>query len=156
MRAYADSSFIGKLISLDADAEEFLAEYRAAGRPKLFFLPLHELEVTNAIFHRVFHKKSSIGSSHRKMILLERDAALSNLKLLIKRGILAAVILDSELAHQTALALALKHTERLGTRAIDLLHVANALTLKTEIFFTADDRQAELALAAGLRVVPSP
>jgi hypothetical protein len=153
MRAYADSSFIGKLISLDPDAEEFLAEFRAANRPKLFFLPLHEIEVTNAIFHRAFHKKLSLGPSHRKTIFLERDAALSKFNFLIRRGILAAVTLDSELAHKTALDLARKHTERLGARAIDLLHVANALTLKTELFFTADERQAELARAAGLEVI---
>jgi hypothetical protein len=44
------------------------------------------------------------------------------------------------------------HTERLGARAIDLLHVAGALTLESELFLTTDARQAQLAKAEGLKV----
>jgi len=45
------------------------------------------------------------------------------------------------------------HTERLGARAIDLLHVASALELESEVFLTTDDRQAQLAKAEGLKIV---
>jgi predicted nucleic acid-binding protein len=45
------------------------------------------------------------------------------------------------------------YTEQLGARAIDLLHVACALTLESELFLTADARQAHLAKAEGLKVV---
>lgn len=44
-------------------------------------------------------------------------------------------------------------SEKLGTRAIDLLHVAQALLLESEIFLTSDQRQAALAKAEGLRVI---
>jgi predicted nucleic acid-binding protein len=40
---------------------------------------------------------------------------------------------------------------RLGNRTLDTLHVASALELKAERFWTFDDRQAKLARAAGLR-----
>jgi hypothetical protein len=45
------------------------------------------------------------------------------------------------------------HGERLGARAIDLLHVAAALTLRSKLFLTTDVRQAQLARAEGLKVV---
>jgi ADP-heptose:LPS heptosyltransferase len=45
------------------------------------------------------------------------------------------------------------YTERLGARSIDLLHVASALTLESELFLTTDARQSHLAKAVGLKVV---
>ena len=46
-----------------------------------------------------------------------------------------------------------KHTSKLGTRALDVLHVACALELKLRHFLTFDDRQAKLATATGLKLV---
>ncbi len=46
-----------------------------------------------------------------------------------------------------------------GSRVIDTLHVAAALLLECELFLTSDQRQAQLAKAAGLQVVaiePAP
>jgi len=48
--------------------------------------------------------------------------------------------------------LASKWTARLGTRGLDILHVAAAITLRTDTFHTFDDRQQKLAKAAGLVV----
>lgn len=47
--------------------------------------------------------------------------------------------------------LALRHAARLGVRTLDTLHVASALELKAEFFWTFDTRQEKLALAAGLK-----
>jgi hypothetical protein len=44
-----------------------------------------------------------------------------------------------------------EHTPKLGTRSLDVLHVACALELKVRYFLTFDVRQQELATAAGLR-----
>ncbi len=44
-----------------------------------------------------------------------------------------------------------RHAARLGVRTLDTLHVASALELKAEHFWTFDGRQAKLALAAGLK-----
>jgi predicted nucleic acid-binding protein len=43
-------------------------------------------------------------------------------------------------------------TARIGTRSLDILHVANALVLGATSFLTFDKRQAELAKSAGLKV----
>ena len=50
--------------------------------------------------------------------------------------------------------LAANHTEKLGVRSFDLLHVGLALTLQATEFLTCDTRQASLARAAGLKVKP--
>ena len=43
-------------------------------------------------------------------------------------------------------------TRTLGTRSLDILHIANALVLGIREFLTFDVRQAALAKAAGLKV----
>ena len=42
----------------------------------------------------------------------------------------------------------------LGTRSLDLLHVAAALVLDTKVFFSFDDRQRKAAASEGLKVKP--
>ena len=44
-----------------------------------------------------------------------------------------------------------RHGPRLGIRTLDSLHVACALELNAESFWTFDDRQRKLAKAVGLR-----
>ena len=44
-------------------------------------------------------------------------------------------------------------TEEIGARGMDIVHVAAALSLRCRRFATFDDRQAQLALRAGLEVV---
>ncbi|HXP61622.1 MAG TPA: hypothetical protein VN829_14085 [Dongiaceae bacterium] len=153
MRAYADSSFILRLVTGETDSPVAIAEYRRLGSPKLFFLPLHALEVRNAILQRAFHQRRSISSGERRQVARERDAALARLEHLLARRALLDVTLDMEAAITLAANLSSAHTERLGARAIDLLHVAGALTLESELFLTTDERQARLANAEGLKVV---
>jgi predicted nucleic acid-binding protein len=46
-----------------------------------------------------------------------------------------------------------QHTPKLGTRSLDVLHVAGALELGMKRFVTFDERQGRLATAAGLKLV---
>jgi predicted nucleic acid-binding protein len=54
-------------------------------------------------------------------------------------------------AFEVCAQLAHKHAARLGVRTLDTLHVASALELKAEHFWTFDGRQGKLAAAAGLK-----
>ncbi len=153
MRAYADSSFILRLVTAESESPAAVAEYRRLIYPPLFYLPLHALEVRNAIFQRAFHQFHSIESVNRQNIARERDAALSRLDRFVARRALLDVTIDADEAFSCAHKLSQRHTERLGARAIDLLHVATALTLESELFLTTDARQAQLAKAEGLKVV---
>ena len=51
--------------------------------------------------------------------------------------------------------LALRHTARHGFRTYDLLHVASALTLECDAFWTFDRRTRELAGLEGLKPRPT-
>ena len=152
MRAYADSSFILRLVLKEPDSEEIIAEYRRTGRPPLFFLPLHALEVRNAILQRAFHERRALASGERQHIARERDAAFRRLEYLIAKRTLLDATIDMDPTIVRANQLSAAHTERMGLRAIDILHVASALTLESELFLTTDGRQALLAKAEGLKV----
>lgn len=152
MRTYADSSFILRLVTAETDSEATIAEYRRLGSPQLFFLPLHGLEVRNAILQRAFHQRRSIPSGEREHLARERDAALARLEHFLARRGLLDVTLEMEAVITRAAKLSTAYTERLGARAIDLLHVASALALESELFLTTDARQSQLAKAEGLQV----
>ncbi len=156
MRAYADSSLILRLVTGEPGAERAAAEYRRLGRPSLFYLPLHALEVENAIRQRAFHERRVLPSGQRASINHERDAALARLAGWVTRGALKELFMDMDGAIDRARELSPRHSEKTGARAIDLLHVACALLLESEVFLTSDQRQAGLAKAEGLQVIPVP
>lgn len=153
MRVYADSSFILRLVTGEVDSPQVIAEYRRLGAPPLFFLPLHALEIQNAILQRAFHQRRSVASGERTQVARERDTALARLAHLLARRALTDVALDQDVVIARAVKLSGTHTERIGARAIDLLHVAGALILESEQFLTTDVRQAQLAKAEGMKVI---
>ena len=155
MRTYADTSFLVKLVTDEPGSETTIAEFRRLDFPPLFFLPLHALEVANAIRHRAFHLRRSAGSSRRAVIARERDAALARIERWLKRGWMIEATADCDEALARAQTLSAKHTERLGCRGFDLLHVALALELECKAFLTSDRVQAALARAEGLDVTVS-
>jgi len=155
MRAYADTSFLVKLVTQEPGTAAAVGLFRRMGRPPMFFLPLHALEVTNAIRQRAFHQRHSAPPSERAAIKREQAASLALLHKLITRRALIDTTSDLDTAIAKARTLSEKHTERLGCRGFDLLHVALALELKCEAFLTADRIQGALARAEGLAVTIS-
>ena len=67
-------------------------------------------------------------------------------------GWLGETDVDCDEALRRAQNLSERHTEKLGCRAFDVLHVASALVLECEVFLTADAVQGKLARAEGLDV----
>lgn len=59
-------------------------------------------------------------------------------------------------AGETNIDLARRYGPTPGVRTLDSLHVACALELKAERFWTFDERQVRLARAAGLDTNPFP
>ena len=155
MRAYADTSFVVRLVTTEPGTEAAMAAFRRLDFPPLFFLPLHGLEVVNAIRLRAFHLRRTVASSRRAVIPRERDAALARVERWLERGWLIEVAVDCDEALRRARTLSEQHTERLGCRGFDLLHIALALALESEAFLTADRTQAAAARAEGLNVTVS-
>ena len=142
MSAYADTSFLVSLYMLDANSALAAARIKPAALP-LLLTPFTELEITNAFYLRLFRKELDHSKVKAARSLLRRDTANG----ILEFHPLTSVMLDE------AKRLAEKHTRRLGTRSLDVLHVACALVLHAGAFYTFDEKQRKLAEAEGL-VVP--
>lgn len=139
MTTYADTSFFVSLYLPDRHSEE--AQRRTLERPGLWLTPLHRAEWAHAIAQHVFQRTISPGESQQVYRAFERDRRLG---LWVETGV-------PEMAFEICAALARRHVARLGVRTLDSLHVASAMELKAERFWTFDVRQAKLAEVAGLR-----
>src|SRR5207302_11395481 len=120
------------------------AHARAESELPVFLTSLGELELTNAIALRAFRKELTRSQVKQALTLFHRD--ISSGVYFLKP--LASTVFDR------ALQLVRKRTVKLGTRTLDVLHVASALDLHIRAFYTFDRRQTGLAKAVGLRVLP--
>src|SRR5690349_2239342 len=102
MRAYADSSFILKLLGGEADSEAAVGEYQRAGKPELFFLRVHELEIMNAILQRAFHQRRTATGGLRRLIAREKEESISRFENVAFRRRLIETTLEEESVHQRA------------------------------------------------------
>ena len=68
-------------------------------------------------------------------------------------GHLAQVDILWRAALNKAAELSRKFTPELGTRLLDVMHVACAMELGLRHFVTLDEKQSELAVAVGLKLV---
>lgn len=144
MPAYADTSFLARIYTPHADSTKALAWMQRATEA-LPFTPLHRHELRNAVRLRVFRKEITGEQRKEAFRMIEADLA---------DQILVHTTIPWTDAFRQAERLAAAHTERLGVRSFDLLHVGLAITLGATEFLTFDARQAILAKAAGLKVRP--
>ena len=139
MSIYADTSFVVSLYLPDRYSSE--AGRRMALRPHVWLTPLQKAEWVHAIERHVFQKHLARREAQQIFLDFERDRAV---------GVWAEVALPDS-AYDVCEELARRHAARSGNRTLDTLHVASALELKAERFWTFDERQAKLARAAGLK-----
>jgi predicted nucleic acid-binding protein len=116
-----------------------------SSRPVLLLTALGEAEFTNALELQVFRKQWT-----RREARLVREQFLQH----VGAGVFRIEPLVPEV-WEKALILARRHSAKLGTRTLDLLHVAAALVLRPDVFYTFDKRQRKLAEAERLRVRPA-
>jgi predicted nucleic acid-binding protein len=149
MRLYADSSYLLQLLAPDFASAAAIALHRSLQRPACLYTAAHELEVPNALRLRRF-MASKLAAAARRQENLVTKQALQRLA-----GHLAAGFRRTPFAWEAVLTrgqtLSERHTEKLGSRALDLLHVAAALELHADLFVTCDRAQAALAKATGLK-----
>ena len=141
MSDYADTSFLVSLYMLDGNSALAAAQMKRAALP-LALTPLGEIELTNAFQLRLFRKELDHSKVKAAQKLFREDMA---------NGVMVLRPLPPG-AFDEARRLAEKHTRRLGTHSLDVLHVASALVLRTETFYTFDEKQRKLAKAEGLLV----
>jgi predicted nucleic acid-binding protein len=154
MKPYGDTNFLTRLYLLlpgTNEAVEAMDRLRKEGREALPVTWHHRLETINAFRLLVF---ASAQSAHQPRVTPEQaDAAHANF-----RGDLAqptffreAPLALRELEDQFE-ELSLRHTARHGFRTYDLLHVASALILKCDTFWSFDLKTLKLAALEGLKL----
>ena len=108
--------------------------------PRVWLTPFQRVELMHAVQQYVF--RGTITSHEAALVLegFEQD----NINGVWVRAEQPAATFD------TCERLARRHVAKLGVRTLDSLHVAAALELRADRFWTFDKRQARLAEAEGL------
>ena len=141
MSAYADTSFLVSLYVLDANSALAATQMKQA-KLSILLTPFGELQLTNAILLRLFRRELLPSKVKAARALVGRD---------IEDGVLLLKPLAAAV-YERAKQIARRRTPRLGARTLDVLHVASALVLQADTFYTFDRSQGKLAMAEGLTV----
>ena len=139
---YVDTSVIVKLYireEYSRDASVWLKKNNEA-------IPLtsfHELELINTIQLKQFRSEITLDEARLIMSRFE-DHEIS--------GIYYRPQLNWSAIFIHAIDLSKKHSASIGSRSLDILHVASALSISADRFLTADDRQSKLAALTGMKL----
>lgn len=139
MTVYADTSFFVSIYIEDGHSKA--AENLLNVDTRVWFTPLHYAEYASAMAQQVFYKNLTVADAHEAYRDLEEDRT---------SGLWVEVQMP-ERVFNTCADLARRHGPKLGVRTLDSLHVACALELKAERFWTFDERQGKLARSEGLK-----
>lgn len=140
MSVYLDTSFLVSLYVTDVHSPEARRLIRTISPP--WFTPLHEAEVAHALAQHVFRGQLTSSEVATLTKQVKGDKA---------QGVWRAQDLPEQ-AFSVATDLGRRHGTKLGVRTLDSLHVASALELGAERFWSLDERQSKLAKAVGLKI----
>jgi len=140
---YVDPSALARLYIHQEGSRE-MAAWRAKIRGPLTVTHHGRVEIVNAICRAAFLGQLPADALTESLSDFDSDFAAGHLS--------QADILWRAALNQAA-ELSQRHTPKLGTRSLDVLHVACAVELGLTYFLTLDARQRHLAAAAGLKLV---
>jgi len=138
---YIDTSGIVKLYIKEKDSRKTINKIRENDKP-IPLTPIHDLEFTNAINLKLFRKELREDEAE---MLFDRFSEHE------KKGVFHRPQINWPDAMTHAVTLSKRYTPALGSRSLDLMHVALALTIGADRFLTFDRKQSKLASAAGLK-----
>jgi predicted nucleic acid-binding protein len=144
MSHYPDSSFLVSCYARDANTRDAKACLNRIQVP-LVFTAFHTLEVRNAL---------KLGVFRGLLTANDANAAWSNLEADLRNGRLVRTAVRWPVALRVAAQLSERHTTTVGTRSLDILHIASAKAIRATEFLSFDDRQRNLAQLVGLVVAP--
>jgi len=144
MGTYIDTALLVKSFVLEPDSAAAVETIEASGEP-LAFSHLHEIEIPNAIRLKRFRGEITRAQEATALRAFEADVA---------KGRFARPAYDLGSVFTRAAQLSARYSGDLGTRSLDLLHVAAALEAGCTVFASSDERQRQAAALAGLKVIP--
>ncbi len=141
--SYWDSSAL-RCLYIHATHSAAVAAWRHRHPGSLTVTRFGRAEVINAIAGAAFRTEISNAAAEQALSTLATDFSSGDLRL-VDLGWRAALDRAAELSGL--------HTPKLGTRTLDVLHVASALELGARVLVTYDLRQAALARVVGLKTL---
>lgn len=142
MKIYVDTSVLFSLYAPDANSPKADA-WRQVNPLPIDFTTFHRIELRNALSLAIFQQRLTSAESLAAWQEVQQDLTTGSL--------VRAPDLWGKLLRE-AESLAEHHTPRIGSRSLDVLHVATALVLGATEFCTFDTRQAKLARLAGMQI----
>jgi len=144
VKSYADTGFLFSLYLPETTTAAASAAFRSV-KPPVPITPHGFLELQVALYLSVFRKQILETQRREVWQLIQED---------LGEGIFVVTPVASSSLYEHAAKLAEKYSPTVGTRTLDLLHVAAAVILGARQMFTFDTRQRKAALGEGLTVLP--
>lgn len=146
MTIYIDTALFVKSLVFEADSEAAINLLDEIGEP-FAYSHLHELEIPNAI--RLKRFRGEITKT-------QETSAIRSFLSDVDAGRFERISYDLAAVFIRAEHLSAKYSGELGSRSLDLWHVAAALEAGCTTFVSLDLRQRRVAERCGLKVLPSP
>ena len=154
MKPYVDANFLTAFYSggrYSAESERLSQQAVMQGGGPIPVTVLTRMEVINSFQQQVFFTRNGVPGIHTspEAAVLEEALFLEDLQrgaLIRTTGIQPEMLMSvfDELAH--------RHTMKYGFRAYDIMHVASALILECDTFWSFDAKARKLAELEGLKV----
>src|SRR4051812_5783601 len=130
---YCDPSFLFSLYAWDGNTKSAIKTYSADARRPLIFTPWQRLETRNAV-RLAAHKLRRA----RKTVPFQPGNVFKRMDQDLAAGILKYQEPNEVEVVRLAEDLSSAYTESLGSAAVDLWHVAQAVLTKADVFWTFD------------------
>ena len=142
MTVYIDTSAIIKLYFREKFSRE-TATWLRKNNEAVPITPFHDLEFTNAVNLKCFRKEITVEQAGEVLAKFKDHQA---------KGVYYRPPIKWPDVFLLSLDLTRIHTPAIGCRSLDIMHVALALSIGANRLLTFDQKQSQLALAAGLRI----
>lgn len=143
---YVDTGVMVKGYVLESDSAKAVALMEGLGST-LFYSHFHALEIPNAIRLKRFRGEINKAQEAGAIRAFVSD---------VDSGVLTPCRCDLAEVFLLAERLSFKHSAVIGSRSLDLLHVAAAMESGATSFASFDSRQRKVASLSGLHVIPWP
>jgi predicted nucleic acid-binding protein len=140
---YLDTSSLVALYFPEEKTEALIGHLHSRPLP-LVVTALHEIEFTNGLQLKLFRREATAEAVRATLDLFRSD---------IETGVSQRTELAWPRVFAEAIRLSVAYSASLGTRTLDLMHIAAAIALEASEFITSDERQAKAAAKARLKVV---
>ena len=140
---YLDTSALVKLYFPEPETAA-LTQWLSAKDESIIFTSFHNLEFNNTLSLKKGRNEIAPNTCNAVLRRVEHD---------LQEGVLYSPEVDWEVVFSEATKLAQAYTPKIGSRSLDIIHVASLIVLGNAPLITFDARQRKLAEKLALQVI---